>query len=80
MHKLLGILQRFYLGDPSYPLLFVIYIEYLSRLLNYEAQKPKFDFHQRRGSFKLNNLCFVDDLLLFDKGDIPYFLRAITTW
>ncbi|XP_056698454.1 uncharacterized protein [Spinacia oleracea] len=70
-------------GDPLSPLLFVIYMEYLSRLLMFVGGKPEFSFHQSCKNMKLNHLCFADDLLLFCKGDVQsvrLLLSAFSTF
>ncbi|XP_062089492.1 uncharacterized protein LOC133796026 [Humulus lupulus] len=56
-------------GDPMSPLLFIIGMEYLSHILKKVANLTSFQFHPRCKSIKLTHLCFVDDLLLFCKGD-----------
>ncbi|KAL2933614.1 LINE-1 retrotransposable element ORF2 protein [Bienertia sinuspersici] len=56
-------------GDPMSPLLFVVCMEYLSRLLTKMTTETKFKFHPRCKPMKLTHLCFVDDLILCSKGD-----------
>ncbi|XP_056688646.1 uncharacterized protein [Spinacia oleracea] len=56
-------------GDPLSPLLFVLCIEYLSRILKVVGEKEEFQFHPRCKVSKLNHLCFADDLILCCKGD-----------
>lgn len=63
--------------------LFVICMEYLSRLLSDVAHREGFNFHSKCASLGLNHLIFVDDLLLFCKGDhssIMLVLRALATF
>ncbi|XP_062103511.1 uncharacterized protein LOC133814585 [Humulus lupulus] len=55
-------------GDPISPLLFVLIMEYLTRLLLLASQQKEFRFHPLCKHLKLVNLCFADDLLLFCKG------------
>ena len=56
-------------GDPMSPLIFVICMEYLSRLLKVARDHVNFRFHPRCNRFKLNHLCFADDLMIFFRGD-----------
>lgn len=56
-------------GDPMLPLLFVICMDYLSRILKQIGENRKFKFHHKCKSLKLNHLVFADDLILFCKGD-----------
>uniref|UniRef100_A0A803QS55 Reverse transcriptase domain-containing protein n=1 Tax=Cannabis sativa TaxID=3483 RepID=A0A803QS55_CANSA len=56
-------------GDPMSPLLFVLIMEYLSRLLIQSSKMKGFGFHPLCKSLGLVNLCFADDLILFCKGN-----------
>ncbi|XP_074290952.1 uncharacterized protein LOC141617685 [Silene latifolia] len=58
-------------GDPLSPLLFTLCMEYLSRLIHMLGSLDGFKFHPLCKGLKLTHLMFVDDLLLFCKGDIP---------
>ena len=57
-------------GDPMSPLLFVIGMEYLSRILKVTSEAKEFNFHPRCSKIKLNHLIFADDLMLFCKGNM----------
>ena len=52
------------------PLLFVICMEYLSRILKAAGEAEDFKFHPRCSKLKLNHLVFADGLMLFCKGDM----------
>ncbi|XP_022880980.1 uncharacterized protein LOC111398292 [Olea europaea var. sylvestris] len=56
-------------GDPLSPFLFVLCIEYLSRLLKDATYESDFNFHPKCGPQKINHLAFADDLMLFARGD-----------
>ncbi|XP_056685457.1 uncharacterized protein [Spinacia oleracea] len=58
-------------GDPMSPLLFVICMEYLSRVLQKMSGLQHFQYHPRCGQLQLTHLCFADDLILCCKGDFP---------
>ncbi|XP_060968731.1 uncharacterized protein LOC133036230 [Cannabis sativa] len=57
-------------GDPLSPLLFVLIMEYLSRLLSQVSNKKEFGFHPLCKNLRLTNLCFADDLIIFCKGNM----------
>ena len=66
-------------GDPMSPLLFVLCMEYLSRILTKMSTLEKFRFHPRCKEMRLTHLCFADDLILCCKGEfesIYLMLRA----
>lgn len=56
--------------DPMSPLLFVIGMEYLSRILKAASDTEGFSFHLRCVNMKLNHLAFAYDLMMFCKGDM----------
>ncbi|KAL2934382.1 LINE-1 reverse transcriptase-like protein [Bienertia sinuspersici] len=56
-------------GDPISPLLFVICMDYLSRLLVLVGKAKGFDYHPRCKALGLSHLAFADDLIIMCKGD-----------
>ncbi|XP_019232804.1 PREDICTED: uncharacterized protein LOC109213459 [Nicotiana attenuata] len=70
-------------GDPISPLIFVICMEYFSRIMKQVATMQGFEFHTKCKGLKLNHLCFADDVLLFCKGELPsilLMLRGLATF
>lgn len=55
-------------GTPMSPLLFVLCMDYFSRIMAYIGKQPEFGFHPRCKSLDINNLCFANDVMLFCKG------------
>ncbi|XP_060178152.1 uncharacterized protein LOC132608097 [Lycium barbarum] len=63
-------------GDPVSPLLFVLVMEYLSRVLKTMSMLLDFKFHPMCKSLKLNHLIFADDLMIFYKGEVKSVSRV----
>lgn len=58
-------------GDPISLYLFVLYLEYLSRLLKAKMEDLDFNFHSRCGQLKVTHLALADDLMLLARRDVP---------
>lgn len=56
-------------GDLISPFLYVIAMEYLSRSLNQAALQDEFNFHPKCHTMAISHLTFVDDLMIFTRGD-----------
>nr|XP_016472665.1 PREDICTED: uncharacterized mitochondrial protein AtMg01250-like [Nicotiana tabacum] len=56
--------------DPLSPYLFVIAMEYLTRLLKTLKDNPNFNYHPWSAKLNLVQLRFADDLLLFCRCDV----------
>ncbi|XP_059309987.1 uncharacterized protein LOC132061139 [Lycium ferocissimum] len=79
-------------GDPISPLLFVLVMEYLSRVLKKMGNLPNFRFHPMCKKMQLTHLTFADDLMKFCKAtetsihfpsgiwDYYCHLRSGTNW
>lgn len=56
-------------GDPMSPLIFILVMDYLSRILVKIGDKAKFRFHESCNEMRLNHLAFADNVLMFCQGD-----------
>ncbi|XP_030504024.2 uncharacterized protein LOC115719211 [Cannabis sativa] len=56
-------------GDHMSPLLFVLGMEYFSRIFQKIGNWPGFKFQDRCSTLKLNRMCFANDKLIFNNGD-----------
>ncbi|XP_060961902.1 uncharacterized protein LOC133032089 [Cannabis sativa] len=56
-------------GDPIFLILFVLVMEYLTRLLSISPGTNGFGFHPMCKQLKLINLYFANDLVIFCKGN-----------
>lgn len=56
-------------GDPVSPVLFTLIMELLSSLLHDGKKEKRFLPHPRSSKIGLSHLCFVDDVLLFFRGE-----------
>lgn len=57
-------------GDPMSPLLFVLAMDYLTRILHLVVATKGFQYHPRCRKQKIISLCFADDLLIFSKASL----------
>ena len=64
---------------PYPPLLFVITMEYLSRLMHMHSIAKDFKFHPHCKPLHLTHLMFADDLIMFCKADPPTIRHIMST-
>ncbi|KAL0291713.1 UNVERIFIED_CONTAM: hypothetical protein Sangu_3261800 [Sesamum angustifolium] len=58
-------------GDPMSPGLFLLCMEYFSRLIKRKTTDSDFNFHPKCEKLKITHLLFADDLMMFSRGDLP---------
>jgi len=56
-------------GDPLSPLLFVLTMEYLSRLFKHASTQQGFEYHHHCKRMGMTHLMFTDDLIIFCKAN-----------
>ncbi|CAH9101392.1 unnamed protein product [Cuscuta europaea] len=56
-------------GDLMSPMLFVLCLEYFSRMLAIRTSNPSFNYHPLCSKLKISHLAYADDLMLFFKGE-----------
>ncbi|XP_074299678.1 uncharacterized protein LOC141630827 [Silene latifolia] len=66
-------------GDPLSPYIFVLSMEILSRYLRCLNSHPQVSLHPKCSKMKLTHLIFLDDLMIFIRGDVPYVLFVSQT-
>ena len=59
-------------GDSLFLYIFVIVMNVLSKLLDAATSHGVFNYHPKCHKVKLTHLCFVDDLLIFSKGNVDF--------
>lgn len=64
-------------GDPMSLLLFVLVMEYLTRILRRMSESSDFRFHPMCKSNKLTHMIFSDDLMIFCKAQENSITRMI---
>lgn len=56
-------------GDPLSPYLFMMAMEYLSRMIKISTANPNFNFHHKCSKLGITHLTFANDLILFSRDD-----------
>ncbi|KAK4389496.1 hypothetical protein Sango_2286600 [Sesamum angolense] len=58
-------------GDPMSSALFLLCMEFFSRLIKRNTSNSDFNFHLKCEKLKITYFLFADDLMLFSRGDLP---------
>ena len=66
-------------GDPISSLLFVIRMEYLTRIMRRMEEHPLFKFHPRCKQNKLTYMVFADDIILCCAREFPIIYTMLST-
>lgn len=64
-------------GDHMSPLLFMLVMDYLTRILKKVGGLPDFRYHPMCKDTRLNHLIFVDDIIIFCKGNLASITRIM---
>ncbi|XP_019228725.1 PREDICTED: uncharacterized protein LOC109209834 [Nicotiana attenuata] len=64
-------------GDPISPLIFVICMEYFTRIMKHVTTLQGFSFYTKCKGLQLNHLCFADDVLLFYRGEVQSVIMML---
>ncbi|CAA3000224.1 Hypothetical predicted protein [Olea europaea subsp. europaea] len=57
-------------GDPLSLFLFMLCLEYFSRMVKVATNDSEFNYHPKCDPLKMTHLTFTDDLILFARGDV----------
>lgn len=64
LHGFFGSKRGLRQGDPISPLMFVICMDYLTRIMRTLEDHPRFSFHPRCRHIKMSHMIFADDIIL----------------